>query len=179
MKNLKQCLAIYIILVYAITSCLTFSTTFAAEFGEERCDFNLAELDAEIVGGAIISDKQNSDSGVVRTITTLQKGDGVEYTVNIPQSGNYLVKLIANANTQFSVSVDGVDISGIMSSRSTWFEYNLGNFVCLSEGDKVIKIVAQSNTEKQITIGSLSFELTKDRYYHLPEFMSTDRKSVV
>lgn len=175
MKNFKQYLAIYIILVYAITSCLTFSTTFAAEFGEERCDFNLAELDAEIVGGAIISDKQNSDSGVVRTITTLQKGDGVEYTVNIPQSGNYLVKLIANANTQFSVSVDGVDISGIMSSRSTWFEYNLGNFVCLSEGDKVIKIVAQSNTEKQITIGSLSFELTKDRYYHLPEFMSTIR----
>ena len=87
MKNFKQYLAIYIILVYAITSCLTFSTTFAAEFGEERCDFNLAELDAEIVGGAIISDKQNSDSGVVRTITTLQKGDGVEYTVNIPQSG--------------------------------------------------------------------------------------------
>lgn len=176
MKKIKQCLAICIILTFVLVSCLP-TVSFAAEFGADKYEFNLAEFDVVTLGNSTVSEKQYVDSGVVRVITTTQKGDGAEYTVNIPQAGNYCVKLILNATTMFDVNIDGVDVSGIMSARSTWFEYNLGNFVCNQPGDKVIKFTAQSSGVKEIMVGSISFEMTNDRYYHVPEFSKSIRIS--
>ena len=176
MKKIKQCLAICIILTFVLVSCLP-TVSFAAEFGADKYEFNLAEFDVVTLGNSTVSEKQYVDSGVVRVITTTQKGDGAEYTVNIPQAGNYCVKLILNATTMFYVNIDGVDVSGIMNARSTWFEYNLGNFVCNQPGDKVIKFTAQSSGVKEIMVGSISFEMTNDRYYHVPEFSKSIRIS--
>jgi Carbohydrate binding module (family 6) len=104
----------------------------------------------------------SSDSaGGAYAVRNFQAGEWMNYTVNVPSSGNYdLAVRVANTLStppSFHIEVDGVNVSGALSvpntGSSSSFQWVGKQGVALSAGKRIVKVVAD---QQQFSVNSIS-----------------------
>lgn len=74
----------------------------------------------------------------------VKAGEWLEYTVNVAQSGRYTLDVNSQANSagnQFHVEVDGVNVTGVMTSPASVYGLSSQSGIAVSAGTHVVRLV--------------------------------------
>ncbi len=131
-----------------------YQATYTNDCGQQSiAEFNLNVVDAYLIeaedyvssNGITIED--TDDVGGEQNITSINDGDWVQYTINLPFAATYTFdyRLEAVSDGEFTLSIDGDDLDAFSFETQTWNTLSSSTVVYLKEGMHTIRITSQSD----------------------------------